>query len=94
MSERDDRYASPDLPSTTAEFRAAPDISASTAEFKRFAAAHDSDSGQPWTAKSWPDQPASGIPAQRASRRTAIIVGSVIAVAAVIIIAIVAGLGV
>jgi hypothetical protein len=85
MSERDDRNARHDLPSTTAEFRAAPDISASTAEFKAFASARDSGSAQSWEATSWPAQPAPGAMSQPGNGRTvAIIVGVVVVVAAAV----------
>jgi hypothetical protein len=92
MSERDDRNARHDLPSTTAEFRAAPDLSASTAEFKAFASAHDDDSAQSWEASSWPAQPAAGaLASSGGGRKMAIIVGAVIVIA--VIIAVVIGLG-
>jgi len=80
MSERDDRYAGNDLPSTTAEFRAAPDPSASTAQFKAFAAGADN----PATG-SWPEQPWSGQQPAPASRRTAALVLGVIAAIAIIV---------
>jgi hypothetical protein len=92
MSDRDDRNARPDLPSTTAEFRAAPDISASTAQFKAFATAYDSEPEQPWAAQSWPDQPAVGTPSGRGGSRTAVlIVGAVVVVAVVITLAVLFG---
>ena len=94
MSERDDRYARQDLPSSTAEFRATPDISASTAQFQAFAAAHDdqpeqpwrADSWpeQPWRADSWPEQPSAGTQPARTSRR-----GAMLAVAGVVLLAVV-----
>jgi hypothetical protein len=80
MSERDDRYAGNDLPSTTAEFRAAPDLSANTAQFKAFAAGV----GRQETG-SWPEQPWSGQAPRRASGRTAAIALGAIAVLAVVV---------
>lgn len=86
MSERDDRNARHNLPSTTAEFRAAPDISASTAEFKAFASAHDSEPAQSRDAAAWPGQPETDtLSRPRNGRKVAIIVGLVIVVAVVIL---------
>jgi hypothetical protein len=82
MSERDDRYAGNDLPSTTGEFRAAPDPSASTAQFKAFAAGVEDRA-----TASWPEQPWSGqAPGRRASGRTAALALGVIAAIAVIVV--------
>lgn len=84
MSERDDRYAGQDMPSTTAEFRAAPDASASTAEFKAFAAGYDSAAGRVQPADSWPEQPWAGEQPRRSGRSTAILIGAIVAVAVVV----------
>jgi hypothetical protein len=75
MSQRDDRYARNDLPSTTAEFRATPDASASTAQFKAFAAGQDVQDQQRGTAPSaWPEQPwAGGAPGSRRTRTIVIV---------------------
>ncbi len=81
MSERDDRYARPDLPSTTAEFRAAPDASASTAEFKAFAAGYDTTAGQVQPADAWPEQPWAGEQPRRSRRTAAIAIGVIVAIA-------------
>ncbi len=72
MSERDDRYAGNDLPSTTAEFRATPDMSASTAQFQAFAAGTELQPGQRSPAGSWPAQPWAGGAQRRSSGRAAI----------------------
>lgn len=89
MSERDERDSRPDLPSSTAEFRATPDASASTAQFKAFATGYDRDPAQPWSGGSWPEQPQAGESSGRRSR-TPIIVGLVIAAAVVITIVVLA----
>jgi hypothetical protein len=84
MSERDDRYAGNDLPSTTAEFRAAPDPSASTAQFKAFAAGVDDRA-----TGSWPEQPWSGQKPARASSRTRtlalVVIAAIIVVVAIVL---------
>lgn len=83
MSERDDRYAGND-PISTAEFRAAPDISASTAQFKAFAQGQDVQQAQRGADGSWPEQPWAGdMPSRGSGRRTALIVGVIVAVAVV-----------
>jgi hypothetical protein len=86
MSERDDRYAGNDLPSTTAEFRATPDMSASTAQFQAFAAGTENVPGQRGPAGSWPEQPWAGeAAASKGSGRTiAIVVGALVIVAIVV----------
>jgi hypothetical protein len=83
MSERDDRYARPDLPSTTAEFRAAPDASASTAQFKAFAAGH-TDVSQPQRPGTWPKQPWAG-EQPKSGRRTGVIALAVLVAVAVVV---------
>jgi hypothetical protein len=84
MSEHDDRYASSDLPRTTAEFRAAPDVSASTAEFKAFVANQDRDEvPRNGPGDAWPEQPWAGEAAKRVQGRT---IGIIAAIAAVIVI--------
>lgn len=93
MSERDDRYARNDVPSSTAEFRAVPDISASTAQFKAFAAGRDAapDQSQPGN---WPEQPWAGdAPTRGGGRRTALIVSAVVAAVVVVVIVIVLTVG-
>jgi hypothetical protein len=91
MSERDDRFARQDLPSTTAEFRATPDLSASTAEFKAFAADQDGGSSKPRPRPegTWPEQPWAGDTARwGGGRRTAVItIAAVIVVAVALIVA-------
>ena len=87
MSEHDDRYARPDLPSTTAEFRAAPDASASTAEFKAFAAGHK-DMSQPQRPGTWPEQPWAGEEPRRTVRKT--VLGAAVLVALVVVLLLVA----
>jgi hypothetical protein len=97
MSEHDDRYASSDLPRTTAEFRATPDLSASTAEFKAFASKQDRDDnhelGGP--AGVWPEQPWAGEAANRGSRRTIAIAiaiaGAIVAVIVIIVLIVAVG---
>jgi hypothetical protein len=84
MSEHDDRYARPDLPSTTAEFRATPDASASTAEFKAFAAGHDTAARRVEPAEAWPEQPWAGERPKRGGRTTAIAIGAIVAIAVVV----------
>ena len=92
MSEHDDRYASNDLPRTTAEFRATPDLSASTAEFRAFASKQDGhDDQRAGSDAVWPEQPWVGGAPNRDSRRTIAIVGA--AVAAVVIIILIVALG-
>ena len=92
MSEHDDRYASNDLPRTTAEFRATPDLSASTAEFRAFASKQDGhDDQRAGSGAVWPEQPWAGQAPSRSSRRTIAIVGAV--VAAVVIIILIVALG-
>jgi len=85
MSERDDRYARNDLPSTTAEFRAAPDASASTAQFKAFAAGQDARSDQR-PSGSWPEQPWAGEAPGRA--RPGLAVGLVIGAVVLLVVAV------
>jgi len=93
MSEHDDdRYASNDLPRTTAEFRATPDLSASTAEFKAFASKQERDDdqrgarpGRPGPDGMWPEQPWAGEAPNRVSGRTIAVVGAVVAVVVIII---------
>jgi hypothetical protein len=84
MSEHDDRYARPDLPSTTAEFRATPDASASTAEFKAFAAGNDTAAQRVQPADVWPEQPWAGEQPKRGGRTAAIAIGAVVAIAVVV----------
>ncbi len=93
MSERDDRYARNDLPSTTAEFRAAPDSSASTAQFKAFAAGRDVDPGRSRSAAdAWPEQPWAGeVPARNSGRTAAIVIAAIIVVALVVTLIVVLG---
>jgi len=92
MSEHDDRYGSPDLPRTTAEFRAAPDVSASTAEFKAFVANEGSDeeprSGPGGT---WPEQPWAGETTSRIPARNIAIIAAIAAV--IVIVAIIVAIG-
>ena len=92
MSEHDDRYASNDLPRTTAEFRATPDLSASTAEFRAFASKQDGhDDQRAGSGGVWPQQPWVGQAPSRSSRRTIAIVGAVVAVAVIIILIVALG---
>jgi hypothetical protein len=75
MSERDDRNARQDLPTTTGEFRAASDSSASTAQFKAFAAGQDIRGDQRQDGGAWPEQPwAGGAPGNRNTRNIVIAV--------------------
>jgi len=88
MSERDDRYARNDLPSTTAEFRATPDASASTAQFQAFAAGRDSgaETDRPGLATDgWPEQPWAGEAQARGASRTMVIVVSAIIFVALVV---------
>jgi len=96
MSEHDDdRYASNDLPRTTAEFRATPDLSASTAEFKAFASKQERDDDQrgarPGPGGMWPEQPWAGKAPNRVSGRTIAVVGAVVAVVVIIILIVALG---
>jgi hypothetical protein len=82
MSERDDRYARHDLPSTTGEFRAAPDISASTAEFKAFVSSQDRGPEESVADGTWPEQPWAGEAPGSGSKRPIIVaVGAIVVVA-------------
>jgi hypothetical protein len=80
MSQRDDRYARHDLPSTTAEFRATPDASASTAEFKAFAAGQDVREDQRGSGPAaWPEQPWAGrAPGSRSGRIVVLVMALVL----------------
>jgi hypothetical protein len=82
MSEHDDRHARPDLPSTTAEFRAAPDASASTAQFQAFAAGQGAPRVRP--GGDWPEQPWAGEIQQRSGRTTTITVAAIAAIAVIV----------
>ncbi len=85
MSEHDDRYARPDLPTTTGEFRAAPDISASTAEFKAFVSSQDRGSEERGTGGAWPEQPWAGeTPGSGSKRPIVLAVGAIVVVAIVL----------
>jgi hypothetical protein len=92
MSEHDDRYASSDLPRTTAEFRAAPDVSASTAEFRAFVAKQDRDEvPQSTPGEAWPEQPWAGEAKSRIPRRSIAIVAAIVAV--IVVIAVIVAVG-
>jgi hypothetical protein len=92
MSEHDDRYASTDLPRTTAEFRAAPDASASTAEFKAFVASQDRDNlPRSGPGDAWPEQPWAGEATSRIPGRTIAMIAAIVAV--IVIIAIIIAVG-
>ena len=92
MSEHDDRYASSDLPRTTAEFRAAPDASASTAEFRAFVADQNRDEvPRSGPGEEWPQQPWAGEAKGRIPRRSVAIVAAIVAV--IVVIAIIVAVG-
>lgn len=97
MSQRNDRYVGndvPSLPQNTAEFRAAPDASASTAQFKAFAARQPEGIEQPVDTGSWPEQPWPGeSPSSSGSGRSVAFVVGGIVVLAIVVLAVVLGLG-